>query len=128
MFNGYIFLTVKKLLLCFFPNFSWSAFSGEGGQDLSISYPKQNCFSHGEGSFKESIHISLYIHNYHSFHFTTILLKILYLILFGHIKIDFGGILFGSASRVNWDKLTVSEMVQDIESVGQRDWFICHIF
>ena len=37
------------------------------------------------------------------------------------------GILFGSASRVNWDKLTVSEMVQDIESVGQRDWFICHI-
>ena len=38
------------------------------------------------------------------------------------------GILFGSASRLNWDKLTVSEMVQDIESVGQRDWFICHIF
>ena len=27
------------------------------------------------------------------------------------------GILFGSASRVNWDKSTVSEMVQDIESV-----------
>ena len=24
------------------------------------------------------------------------------------------GILFGSASRVNWNKLTVSEMVQDI--------------
>ena len=38
------------------------------------------------------------------------------------------GILFGSASRVNWDKLTASEMVQDIESFGQRDWFICHIF
>ena len=38
------------------------------------------------------------------------------------------GILFGSASRANWDKLTISEMVQDIESVGQRDWFICHIF
>ena len=37
------------------------------------------------------------------------------------------GILFGSASRVNWDKLTVIEMVQDIESVSQRDWFICHI-
>ena len=28
--------------------------------------------------------------------------------------------LFGSASRVNWDKLTVIEMVQDIESVSQR--------
>ena len=40
------------------------------------------------------------------------------MILFGHIKTDF----------VNCDKLTVSEMVQDIESVGQRDWFICHIF
>ena len=38
------------------------------------------------------------------------------------------GILLGSASRVNWDKLTVSQMVQDIESVGQRDWFICHTF
>ena len=38
------------------------------------------------------------------------------------------GILFGSASRVNWDKLTVIEMVQDSESVSQRDWFICHIF
>ena len=38
------------------------------------------------------------------------------------------GILFGSASRANWDKLTVIEMVQDIESVSQRDWFICHIF
>ena len=38
------------------------------------------------------------------------------------------GILFGSASRVNWGNLTVSEMVQDIESVSQRDCFICHIF
>ena len=38
------------------------------------------------------------------------------------------GILFGSASRAIWDKLTVSEMVQDIESVSLRDWFICHIF
>ena len=37
------------------------------------------------------------------------------------------GILFGSASRANWDKLTVGEMVQDIESVGQRDWSICDI-
>ena len=38
------------------------------------------------------------------------------------------GILFGSASRVNWDELTLSEMVQDIESIGQRDWFIYIIF
>ena len=38
------------------------------------------------------------------------------------------GILFGSASRVNWDKLTVIEMVRGIWSVSQRDWFICHIF
>ena len=33
---------------------------GEGGGDLSISYLKQNCFSHGEGSFKESIHKQFY--------------------------------------------------------------------
>ena len=69
-----------------------------------------------------------HVDNYHSFHFTTTLWKILYLILFGHIKTDFVRYLFGSASRVNWDKLTVSEMVQDIESADQRDWFICHIF
>ena len=63
------------------------------------------------------------------FHFTTILWKILYLILFGHIKTNFVRyLIFGSASRVDWDKLTVSEMVQDIESVGQPDWFLCHIF
>ena len=30
-----------------------------------------------------------HVHNYHSFHFTTILWKILYLILFGHIKTEF---------------------------------------
>ena len=28
--------------------------------------------------------------------------------------------LFESASRVNWDELTVSEMVQNVESVGER--------
>ena len=38
------------------------------------------------------------------------------------------GILFGSTSRVNLDKLTVIEMVQDIESVSQRGWLICHLF
>ena len=52
-------------------------------------------------------------------------MEILYLILFGHIKTDFVRYLIGSASRVNWDKLTVGETVQDIESVGQRDWFTC---
>ena len=72
-----------------------------------------------------------HVHNYYSIFSTTILWKILYLILFGHIKSEVSslrGTLFGSASRVNWDKLTVIEMVQDIESVSQRDWFICHIF
>ena len=69
-----------------------------------------------------------HVHNYYSIRSTTILWKILYLILFGHIKTDFESISFGSASRVNWDKLTVIEMVQDIELVSQRDWFICHIF
>ena len=68
-----------------------------------------------------------YVHNYYSIRSTTILWKILCLILFGHTESDFEYI-FGSASRVNWDKLTVIEMVQDIESVSQRDWFICHIF
>ena len=37
------------------------------------------------------------------------------------------GILFGSASRVNWDNSTVIEMVQDIESVSQRDWFMSYL-
>ena len=69
-----------------------------------------------------------HVRDYHSFHFTTILWKILCLILFGHIKTDFVRYLFGSASRINWDKLTVGEMVQDIESVGQRDWFIVTSF
>ena len=34
--------------------------SVQGGQDLSISYQKQSCFSHGEGSFKEPIHKQFY--------------------------------------------------------------------
>ena len=53
------FLTIKKFLLSYFPNFHGQR-SGEGGggggEDLSISYLKQNCFIHGEGSFKYSIH------------------------------------------------------------------------
>ena len=63
LFNGFIFLTIKKFLLSYFPKLSWSVFGGGGGggeQDLSISYLKQNCFSHGEGSFKESIHKQFY--------------------------------------------------------------------
>ena len=69
-----------------------------------------------------------HVHNYYSVRSTTILWKILYLICLDTLNLILRGILFGSASRVNWDKLTVIEMVQDIESVSQRDWFICHIF
>ena len=32
---------------------SFSVFSVQGGQNLSISYLKQSCFSHGEGSVKD---------------------------------------------------------------------------
>ena len=58
LFNGFIFLTIKEVLLSYFPNFHGQRSVGGGGgrQDLSISYLKQNCFSHGESSFKESIH------------------------------------------------------------------------
>ena len=69
-----------------------------------------------------------YVHNYYSVPSTTVLWKILYLIFFDLLNQVLWGILFGSSSRVNWDKLTVIEMVQDIESVSQCDWFICHIF
>ena len=48
------FLTIKKFLLSYFPNFHGQR--PGGGGDLSISYLKQNCFIHGEGSFKKSIH------------------------------------------------------------------------
>ena len=82
------FLTVKKFLLSYFPN------------------------------FMVSVRVTLRLFCGKSF--IWFCLDILKQILWG--------ILFGSASRVNWDKLTVSEMVQDIESVGQRDWFICHVF
>ena len=62
LFNGFIFLTIKKFMLSYFPNVHGQRRSGGGGggQDLSISYLKQNCFSHGEGSFKESIHKQFY--------------------------------------------------------------------
>ena len=62
LFNGFIFLTIKKFLLSHFPNFhgQCSGGGGGGGQDFSISYLKQNCFGHGEGSFKESIQKQFY--------------------------------------------------------------------
>ena len=50
----------SRNLYCPTSNLSWSAFGGGGGQDLSISYQKQSCFSHGEGSFKEPIHKQFY--------------------------------------------------------------------
>ena len=63
LFNGFIVLTIKKFLLSYFLNFhgqrsggGGGGGEGEGAQDLSILYLKQNCFSQGEGSFKESIH------------------------------------------------------------------------
>ena len=58
LFNCLIFLTIKKFLLSYFPNF-YGQRSGGGG-DLSISYLKQSCFSHGEGSLKEPIHKQFY--------------------------------------------------------------------
>ena len=64
LLNGFIFLTIKKFLLSYFSNFhaqrSGEGGGGGGGQDLIISYLKQNCFSHGEGSFKEFIHKQFY--------------------------------------------------------------------
>ena len=55
-----LFLTIKKCLLSYIPNFHGQRSGGGGGQDLSISYLKQNCFSHGDGSFRESIHKQFY--------------------------------------------------------------------
>ena len=49
LFNGFIFLTIKKFLLSYFPNFIVSV----RGENLSISYLKQSCFSHGDGSVKD---------------------------------------------------------------------------
>ena len=42
------------------PTFQTFIVSVQGGQDLSISYLKHSCFSHGEGSFKEPIHKQFY--------------------------------------------------------------------
>ena len=45
-----------------------------------------------------------HVHNYYSIRSTTILWKILYLIFLDILNQILRGILFGSASRVNWDK------------------------
>ena len=42
LFNGFTFLSIKKFL-----HGQRLGGGGGGGQDLSISYLKQNCFSHG---------------------------------------------------------------------------------
>ena len=53
--------SVNIALLSYFPNFHGQrSGGGGGGGDLSISYLKQNCFSHREGLFKESIHKQFY--------------------------------------------------------------------
>ena len=57
-----LFFNNQEILTVLLSKLSWSTFrgGGGGGQDLSISYLKQNCFSNGEGSFKESIHKQFY--------------------------------------------------------------------
>ena len=62
LFNSFIFLTIKNFDCPTFQTFMVSVRRGEGGggQDLSISYQKQSCFSHGEGLFKEPIHKQFY--------------------------------------------------------------------
>ena len=50
-----LFFNNQEIFTVLLSKLSWSAFvgggGGEGGQDLSISYLKQNCFNHGESSF-----------------------------------------------------------------------------
>ena len=54
------FLTVKKCLLSYFPNFYGQRSEGGGGGggegDLSISYLKQNSFSHAWRGFVQRIY------------------------------------------------------------------------
>ena len=113
LFNSSIFLTIK-FLLAYFPNFHGKR---SGRQDLSISYQKQSCFRQPWRGFVQRtytqtvlLEMSFYciygfllylnpvkfqcyriahVHNYCSIRSTTILWKILYLILFRHIKSDF---------------------------------------
>ena len=68
-----------------------------------------------------------HVHNYHYFRSTTSLWRSFIWFCLDILKQILWGILFGFASRVNRDKLTVSEMVQDIELVDQRDWFMSYL-
>ena len=47
-----LFFNNQEIFTVCFPNLYGQR---SGGQDLSISYLKQSCFSHGEGSFKVPI-------------------------------------------------------------------------
>ena len=57
LFNSFIFFNNQEIFTVLLPNFHGQR---SGGQDLSISYQKQSCFSHGEGPFKEPIHKQFY--------------------------------------------------------------------
>ena len=56
LFDGFIFLNNQEIFTIQLSKLSWPAF-GEGGGG---GREKQNCFSHGEGSFIESIHKQVY--------------------------------------------------------------------
>ena len=57
-----LFFKNQEIFTVLLSKLSWSAFGGGGGrgQDFSILYLKQNYFSHGESSFKESTHKQFY--------------------------------------------------------------------
>ena len=69
-----------------------------------------------------------HVHNDYFFRSTIILWKILYLILFGHSKTDFVWYLICIYLPQDWTELTVSEMVEDVKSIGQWDCFKMWIF
>ena len=58
LFIMVLFFNSQEIFTVLLSKLSWSAFGGGG--HLSISYMKQNCFRHEEGSFKESIHKQFY--------------------------------------------------------------------
>ena len=59
LFNGFIFLTIEKF---YGPTSQTFMVSVQGEQDLSISYQKQSCFSHGEGRSK-NLHTNSFTRN-----------------------------------------------------------------